>query len=848
MDYSVGINLTLHNKVTAGLKLISLDVASLTKKFHRLNLEVHKFDKMLHGLHKNLGNLQSIDKILSSSNKKLNTFNKSLGKNSNTADNLVQHFTKLKDLQDQMAASAHSWSQSMKNVNNFSGKAYRKASSHTGHGGGFGGMVGGMMGGFGGAAAGYMADKAMNVASDFGSSVMKGAVDWNFQKTAMLNAGISKKDIRAISDKLLEVSGEVPIFSMASLAPIFRDNNFLTGSNIQETLDFTPYLARGAAIMATSGEEKPELKGHEVEFLKKSVGQITKIAELAGAIKNDGKDLERKKKIAESVIQLSAITGGVVDAKKIAQTYALLGTSRYGYEHDFLRVIGHLIQENSIGKGSGTRGVVPTLNAFSRMFVGGVMTQGMAASLQQSGLLPKTYKPLKTSTIHTLISQNLLAGSDLVIKNPQKWVHDYLVPSMNKRFKTDEYKNSGDKIVSDLSQFLPGLYPAAGKALADLIISNRQLLNQSKMMDKVPSLNEMFNNAMQNPSITEGAIAAQSETIGSILSQDIHLLPTISRTIKDMAKILNDIAKALNHKTPKQLFDKYVNTFSKEHFTQRWARHAADQVNNSSLGKTVNNFVDNMTGGIFNPKNYDKNAQAAKDGLNNANKAAKDIYKNSKSTIYQGMNNISSAANDIQKAMAHFEGFRERPYLDTGGVPTIGYGHAIKKGEHFGRVSEQEAYKMFQNDIKIAQGGFSKLIKVALNSNQMNALTDFVFNVGSNSFKNSTLLAKLNKGDYKGAAGEFKRWIYDDKHHKLPALITRRKFDEELFNRPDAIASNTPIVHAPITIHMHGTDAHPHEVAKKINEHITTAFYQARQTMTAGIGNYNTPTLSSALS
>jgi len=44
------------------------------------------------------------------------------------------------------------------------------------------------------------------------------------------------------------------------------------------------------------------------------------------------------------------------------------------------------------------------------------------------------------------------------------------------------------------------------------------------------------------------------------------------------------------------------------------------------------------------------------------------------------------------------------------------------------------------------------LVKVKLSQNQLGALTDFEFNVGRDKFAHSTLLRKLNAGNYSGAS------------------------------------------------------------------------------------------------
>ena len=71
---------------------------------------------------------------------------------------------------------------------------------------------------------------------------------------------------------------------------------------------------------------------------------------------------------------------------------------------------------------------------------------------------------------------------------------------------------------------------------------------------------------------------------------------------------------------------------------------------------------------------------------------------------------------------------------------------------------------------------------------QSDALLCFAFNVGYGAVFNSTLLAKINQGDYLGAADQFPRWnkARDPKTGtmiELAGLTSRRKAERDLFLR-----------------------------------------------------------------
>ena len=94
-----------------------------------------------------------------------------------------------------------------------------------------------------------------------------------------------------------------------------------------------------------------------------------------------------------------------------------------------------------------------------------------------------------------------------------------------------------------------------------------------------------------------------------------------------------------------------------------------------------------------------------------------------------------------------WEGLRLEAYQDSAGVWTIGYGHidGVKKGD---KITKKQAKDFLHKDLSKFEEIVSKSIKVPLNDYQFAALVSFAFNVGEYAFKKSTLVKKLNKGDY----------------------------------------------------------------------------------------------------
>lgn len=144
--------------------------------------------------------------------------------------------------------------------------------------------------------------------------------------------------------------------------------------------------------------------------------------------------------------------------------------------------------------------------------------------------------------------------------------------------------------------------------------------------------------------------------------------------------------------------------------------------------------------------------------------------------------NIGDRGLDLIRA---FEGFRAEPYLDAVGVPTIGYGSTYYPGGQRVRltdppISEPEARRLMQATLAEFEDGISAALQVDVTQSQFDALVCWAFNVGVSAAQNSTLMRKLNSGDYLGAADQFLRWNKAG-GQVLRGLTRRREAERALF-------------------------------------------------------------------
>lgn len=131
-----------------------------------------------------------------------------------------------------------------------------------------------------------------------------------------------------------------------------------------------------------------------------------------------------------------------------------------------------------------------------------------------------------------------------------------------------------------------------------------------------------------------------------------------------------------------------------------------------------------------------------------------------------------------------FEGLELEAYDDGVGVWTIGYGTTIingvkvKKGD---TCTLEQAKKYMASDLKKFEAAVNKA-QVPLNQNQFDALVSLTYNIGTGAFADSTLLKKLNAGDYKGASAQFDVWVKAG-GKRMQGLVNRRAVERKLFEK-----------------------------------------------------------------
>lgn len=134
-----------------------------------------------------------------------------------------------------------------------------------------------------------------------------------------------------------------------------------------------------------------------------------------------------------------------------------------------------------------------------------------------------------------------------------------------------------------------------------------------------------------------------------------------------------------------------------------------------------------------------------------------------------------------------WEGLRLDAYQCDAQVWTVGYGHTATAKQGM-KISAEQAERLLYQDLALFEAAVSRAVEVKLADNQFAALVSWTYNVGVRAMQQSTLIRKLNQGDYAAVPGELARWN-KVKGRPNKGLSNRRAAEAGLWARGSFVAS-----------------------------------------------------------
>lgn len=151
------------------------------------------------------------------------------------------------------------------------------------------------------------------------------------------------------------------------------------------------------------------------------------------------------------------------------------------------------------------------------------------------------------------------------------------------------------------------------------------------------------------------------------------------------------------------------------------------------------------------------------------------------------------ASENLIKFIKQWEGVRTKPYLDAGGVPTIGVGFTTYENgkkvtmkdppmtmEQIDRLLNKKLDE-FSSQVEMIMGN---TLKTILPRNAIDAIVALSYNIGTSAFSKSTVLKKLkaNKLDFDGIEKAWMMWVKCN-GKTLQGLVNRRRAEFSMYKK-----------------------------------------------------------------
>jgi lysozyme len=125
-----------------------------------------------------------------------------------------------------------------------------------------------------------------------------------------------------------------------------------------------------------------------------------------------------------------------------------------------------------------------------------------------------------------------------------------------------------------------------------------------------------------------------------------------------------------------------------------------------------------------------------------------------------------------------FENCRLTAYQDIAGVWTIGWGHTGKDVFPGLTWTQAQADDVLLHDVNVARA-LLEMYSSGLSNGTLDALTDFVYNLGIGNYRTSTLCQRVNAQDWSAVKTELLRWDHSN-GVVVAGLLARREAEAAL--------------------------------------------------------------------
>jgi hypothetical protein len=320
-----------------------------------------------------------------------------------------------------------------------------------------------------------------------GSKVAAGGAEYQHQRVAALNAGMSPSELKQAEAAAIAAQRHAPTMTVSEIMALLQD----VRSSVQDQADvyrILPQVAKAASALKAMG-------AHEA-----NVGDIVKAGDTLGLLTQPG----RFEKFLSGQVKAQAVLGRTVSTEGVYEAAKYSKTAGAALSDKFLNlVMPGLIQELH-GSSAGD-----TLSMLTKTLRGGLQSKHLPVmKLKELGLLEDPSKIVysKTGSIKGYLGK--VVNDALLASDPDQW--------FQKIFKPAAEGKGGVKNMADMVSLLSTVLPSRAANLARILMQQEQSLKtQAELFEKTPDMDQMIKNQRADPKAAWEGLKSATENLGA---------------------------------------------------------------------------------------------------------------------------------------------------------------------------------------------------------------------------------------------------------------------------------------------------------------------------------------------
>lgn len=308
-------------------------------------------------------------------------------------------------------------------------------------------------------------------------------------------AGIPQAELDAARKQVFELTKDLPNVSLASGLETYKEARSVL-LHPEETKDLLPTLLKAKSVLDAS-----DPSGR----LSSGLGFLVKGAEVAGIAQSP----ERFMSFMDAAVRRIEVMGKTINPEQLFELLKFEKSSAATLSDHFQQGAAISLTQELGGQTTGQ-----AIDQFVKQIIGGFQGNLHAAAKEFVALglaNADDFERTKTGSIKGMKHGHKVKGADLAQTDPDKWVHDFLVPALEAHGFNDLQAQIGE---------VRRLFPAgrAADLVSKLISQWENIQNHTKLADQAQGLNT---DPFKDASASLAAFTQSVEDFGAVVTEPI---------------------------------------------------------------------------------------------------------------------------------------------------------------------------------------------------------------------------------------------------------------------------------------------------------------------------------------